>query len=97
MELDWLKMAVDLGSFGMVAWLVFYTFSKMLPEWSRQFREELAQEREVTAVGLKEVSEAVDRLSKLLLLHDASVRGKDNVDPDNLLELLGKKGSHHED
>lgn len=90
MELDWLKIAVDLGSFGMVAWLVFYTFSKMLPEWSQQFRTELAQEREVTATGLKDVSDAVDRLSKLLILHDASVRGKEDVDPDTLLELLGK-------
>lgn len=89
-DLDWLKIAVDLGSFGMVAWLVFYTFSKMLPAWSQQFREELAQERQVTATGLKDVSEAVDRLAKLLILHDASVRGKEDVDADTLLELLGK-------
>lgn len=74
-ELDWLKVATDLGSLGIVAWLVQHTFARTLPDLHRQFGEELQKERDVTASSLRQVYRAIDRLSIVLIYHDASTRG----------------------
>lgn len=91
-DLDLLKMAVDVGSFGMVAWLIFYTFSKMLPQTIDQFRQELQEERAVTQNGFTKLEEAVDRLSLIVVIHDSAVRGEDidEKSAQNLLGLLGR-------
>lgn len=78
---DWVKLATDIGSFGLLAWLVYYVFSSMLPGLNREFREELQKEREATASGLRDISRALEKLSVILIYHDASVRG---IDPSAL-------------
>ena len=90
MELDWMKIAVDLGSFGMIAWLVFYTFSKMLPQTAEKFSQELREERESSERNFRELTSAVDRLSKLIIVHDATVRGQEEHNSESILQLLGR-------
>lgn len=76
-SVNWLRVVTDLGSFGLVAWLFWYVFSQMLPGLNRDFRDELKQEREITAAGLRDISSALEKLSIIILWHDASVRGTD--------------------
>lgn len=92
-DLDLLKMAVDVGSFGMIAWLIFYTFSKMLPQTIDQFRQELREERAVTQTGFAKLEEALDRLSMIVVVHDAAVRGED-IDTKSVQSLLGLLGRY---
>lgn len=76
LEQDVLRLLVSTSSFGLVAWLMLQTFSKTIPALSEQFRQDLQRERESSERGLREVAEALERLSVILIYHDATVRGK---------------------
>jgi hypothetical protein len=52
------------------------TFSKTIPTLTEQFRQDLQREREASERSLSGVTEALERLSVILLYHDATVRGK---------------------
>lgn len=41
----WLGVIVNLGAFGLMAWLVRHTFTRTIPRLAREFREELALQR----------------------------------------------------
>ncbi len=70
------KLLVEVSSFALVAWIMLQTFSKTLPTLAEQFRQDLQREREASERGLREVAEALERLSVILIYHDATVRGK---------------------
>lgn len=76
LEQDVVKLAVEVSSFALVAWLMLQTFSKTIPQLTEQFRQDLQREREASERGLREVAEALERLSVILIYHDATVRGK---------------------
>ena len=86
-----LKMATEIGSFAMLIWLFYVTFSKTIPSLQEQFRQDLQHQRESTEAHLDRLSRSIDRLSRILLYHDATVRG---VDPkalgstEEILQLL---------
>ena len=40
-DLDLAKLAVEISSFALIAWLMMQTFSKTLPTLSEQFRQDL--------------------------------------------------------
>lgn len=75
LESDLVKLLVEVSSFGLVAWLMLQTFSKTIPMLTEQFRQDLQREREASERGLREVAEALERLSVILIYHDATVRG----------------------
>ena len=77
-----------------LAWLVQQTFLKTIPRISEQFRQDLQRERESSERGLRDVTEALERLSLILLLsHDAKGRGEAFGSAEDLLRVLrGKKG-----
>ncbi len=75
-ETDLLKLAVEVGSFSLVTWLMLQTFSKTLPTLTEQYRQDLQREREASERGLMQLSESIERLSLILLYHDATVRGR---------------------
>jgi len=76
LDTDFAKLAVEVSSFALVAWLMMQTFSKTIPTLSEQFRQDLQREREASERSLSGVTEALERLSVVLLYHDATVRGK---------------------
>ena len=88
LESDLIRLAVEVSSFGLVSWLMLQTFSKTLPMLMEQFRQDLQREREASERGLREVTEALERLSVLLLYHDATVRGKNPETLGSTEELL---------
>jgi hypothetical protein len=45
-ELEWLKLVVNLGAFGLVSWLFYYVFKTMLPNLIKDFKEQLEAQRE---------------------------------------------------
>ena len=95
LERDLLKFALEATSFALIAWLMLQTFSKTIPTMMEQFREDLQREREASERGLREVADQLEKLSTILLYHDATVRGKNpeiSGSNDDLLRLLrGKK------
>lgn len=100
-EMEWIRVVTELGSFGLFVWLVRHTFGHSLPTMIAQFRDDLRLEREATERSHRELARAIEQLSLILLYHDATVRG---VDPaalgstEELLRLLrsGAVGeSHH--
>ena len=94
LEADFVKLAVEVSSFALVAWLMLQTFSKTIPMLTDQFRQDLQREREASERGLKEVTLALERLSLILLYHDATVRGKNPEtlgSTDEILRLLRGK------
>lgn len=92
MEADIVKLAVEVSSFGLVAWLMLQTFSKTLPTLMEQFRQDLQREREAAERGMREVTEALERLSIILIYHDATCRGTENIgSTDELLRVLRGK------
>ncbi|MBX3167607.1 MAG: hypothetical protein KF760_09350 [Candidatus Eremiobacteraeota bacterium] len=95
MEAEMLKgLAIEATSFALVAWLVLQTFSKTIPTLTEQFRQDLQREREASERGLREVAEALERLSIILIYHDATCRGR-NIEThgstDELLRILRGK------
>lgn len=76
-ESDLLKLAVEVGSFSLVTWLMLQTFSKTLPTLTEHYRQDLQREREASERGLMQLSESIEKLSIILLYHDATVRGTD--------------------
>lgn len=62
LEAEFVKLAVEISSFALVAWLMLQTFSKTIPMLTEQFRQDLQREREVSERGLKEVTEALDTM-----------------------------------
>lgn len=46
MELTIIKLIAEFGSFGLIAWLVYRTFTKTLPDMAKMFREQIERERE---------------------------------------------------
>ena len=90
-DLDLAKLAVEISSFSLVAWLMMQTFSKTLPTLTEQFRQALRRERESSERSMRGVSEALERISIILIYHDATVRGKNPESlgsTDELLRLL---------
>ncbi len=90
-DLDLAKLAVEISSFSLVAWLMMQTFSKTLPTLTEQFRQDLQREREASERSMSGVTEALERLSIILIYHDATVRGKNPESlgsTDELLRLL---------
>lgn len=70
------------------------TFSKTIPMLTEQFRQDLQREREASERGLREVAEALERLSVILIYHDATVRGKNPEtlgSTDQLIRILRGK------
>ena len=88
LESDIVKLAVEVSSFGLVAWLVLQTFSKTIPTLMEQFRQDLQREREASERGLREVTQALERLSTILIYHDATVRGTNPQTLGSTEELL---------
>ena len=88
LEQDVVKLAVEVSSFILVAWLMLQTFSKTIPTLTEQFRQDLQREREASERGLREVAEALERLSIILIYHDATVRGRDPEALGSTEELL---------
>lgn len=92
MDMDITKLAVEISSFALIAWLVTQTFSKTLPSLTQQFHLDLQREREASEQSLKEVTAALERLCIILIYHDATVRGKNPEtlgSTEELLRLLG--------
>ncbi len=94
METELVKLAVEVSSFALMAWLILQTFSKTIPMMMEQFRQDLQREREASERGMREVTDALERLSIILIYHDATCRGK-NVETlgstDELLRVLRGK------
>lgn len=88
LESDLIRLAVEVSSFGLVAWLMLQTFSQTIPALTEQFRQDLQREREASERGLRDVAEALERLSVILLYHDATVRGKNPETLGSTEELL---------
>lgn len=87
-DLDLARLAVEISSFALVAWLLMQTFSKTLPALSDQFRQDLQRERESSEKALGEIAQSLERLSVILLYHDATVRGKNPETLGSTEELL---------
>ena len=45
--IDVLKWGINLGAFGLIVWLVRYTFKSTIPRLAKDFRETLQQERQL--------------------------------------------------
>lgn len=95
LEADIAKLAlVEVSSFSLVAWLMLQTFSKTIPMLTEQFRQDLQRERESSERGLREVAESLEKLSIILIYHDATVRGRNPEtlgDTDELIRVLRGK------
>lgn len=50
----WLGVAVNLGAFGLVAWLVKHTFTHTIPRLAKEFREQLDAQRTSFTSELKD-------------------------------------------
>ena len=87
-ELELIKWAIEIGSFGLVAWIVMQTFTKTLPGLTEQFRVDLQLERKSAQQSLADITQALERLSVILLYHDATVRGKNPETLGSTEELL---------
>lgn len=87
-ELDLVKWAIEISSFALVAWIVMQTFTKTLPTLTEQFRADLQLEREATQRGMDEINDQLERLSMILIYHDATVRGTDPKTLGSTEELL---------
>ena len=88
LESEIVKFAVEISSFALVAWLMLQTFSKTIPMLTEQFRQDLQREREASERGLRDVAEALERLTLVLVYHDATVRGKNPETLGSTEELL---------
>lgn len=88
LEAELVKLALETTSFALVAWLMLQTFSKTIPMLMEQFREDLQREREASERGMREVAEALERLTLVLVYHDATVRGKNPETLGSTEELL---------
>lgn len=94
LEADIVKIAVETTSFALVAWLMLQTFSKTIPTMMEQFRQDLQREREASERGLREVADQLEKLSIILMYHDATVRGRNPEtlgSTDELLRVLRGK------
>ncbi len=94
LESELVKLALETTSFALVAWLMLQTFSKTIPMMMDQFRQDLQREREVSERGLREVADSLERLSVILIYHDATVRGRNPEtlgSTDELLRVLRGK------
>ena len=88
LESEIVKLAVEVSSFALVAWLMLQTFSKTIPMLTEHFRQDLQRERDASERGLREVAEALERLTLVLVYHDATVRGKNPETLGSTEELL---------
>ncbi len=87
-DLDLAKLAIEISSFALVAWLMTQTFSKTIPALTDQFRQDLQRERDSSEKALAEVTQALERLSVILIYHDATVRGENPQTLGSTEELL---------
>lgn len=94
-ELDLVKWAIEISSFALVAWIVMQTFTKTLPTLTEQFRADLQQQREANERGMAEITERLERLSAILLYHDATVRGTNPQTLGSTEELLRRLEGRH--
>lgn len=88
LEQDIVKLAVEVSSFALVAWLILETFSKTIPKMMEQFRQDLQREREASERGLREVADQLEKLSLIMVYHDATCRGKNAETLGSTEELL---------
>ena len=88
LEGELIRMAVETSSFGLIAWLMLQTFSRTIPTLTDQFRQDLQRERDAGERGLRDVAEALERLSVILLYHDATCRGRNAETLGSTEELL---------
>ena len=88
LESDLIRLAVETSSFGLIDWLMLQTFSRTIPTLTEQFRQDLQREREASERGLRDVAEALERLSVILLYHDATCRGQSAETLGSTEELL---------
>jgi len=88
MDQELFKLVLEMGSFSMIAWLMLQTFSKTLPQLTEQYRQDLQRERESSAQSFAQLSQSIERLSVILLYHDATVRGKNPEALGSTEELL---------
>ncbi len=87
-ESDLLKLAVEVGSFSLMTWLMLQTFSKTLPTLTEQYRQDLQREREASERGMMMLSSQIEKLSILIIYHDATVRGKNPETVGSTEEIL---------
>lgn len=95
-DFTWIKSFAELTMTGVVAWLVWQTFSKTLPRMAKDFQEQLksilidfkdqlSEERKAT----NGIVSAVEKNSRLLVFLIAKIiGGKDGISP-GLAETLG--------
>ena len=88
LDVDVAKLAVEVSSFSLIAWLMMQTFSKTLPTLTEQFRQDVQRERETSERSIGDVAAALERLSIILIYHDATVRGKNPETLGSTEELL---------
>lgn len=91
LESELTRIAIETSSFALIAWLMLQTFSKTIPTLTEQFRQDLQRERDASERGLREVAESLEKLSVILIYHDATVRGRNPEtlgSTDELLRML---------
>ena len=93
-ELDLVKWAIEVSSFALVAWMLMQVFTKTLPTLTEQFRADLKLEREVAQKSMQDVTDALERLTILLIYHDATVRGTNPQTLGSTEEILSRLQGH---
>ncbi len=81
-EIQWLQVAVQGGSFIVLAWMIWHTHTKTLPTMMEAFRHELAAERRQCredhqrhGAALDKLTDAVTRLLTERIGRDGGIRG----------------------
>lgn len=63
-EVEWIRTVVNFGSFGLVAWLVYYVFKTLLPKITADFTAQLEAQRNSFATTLDKVNDQHRTLMK---------------------------------
>lgn len=69
MSPEWLKIFVDLGMSGLVMWVVVWIFQKTIPGLVKNFREELAMEREGLRAAVEGLRDDMRTINESLILN----------------------------
>ncbi len=96
-----LKTSLNAGAFGLVAWLVYYTFQKTIPNLLETSRVEIREQRRAASEDLRRLEQAVlsklqhlaqivEHLGTILVFHDATMRGNGAIvcSMDDLLKVV---------
>lgn len=76
-ETVFVQLAVNLGSFAVLAWIIFYVFKVWLPQSQKQYLESLREEREYFQAALDRfdrwatsLNESLQKLAEAQIAHD---------------------------